>query len=161
MGVHICVCARIYTLIQTHQRVHTMHPRGATYVNARPDVGTRICESQHTAHLRTMHAHTLAHAQVDTLAQTGMCMHMYTLAPVYIHPHTCIRAHARTHVHTALVLLSRLQWPSLGRTHISRFQTQHSCLHSSCSTLREATAKRKQTVFLAGQEVTFHGPRGA
>lgn len=105
MGVHICVCARIYTPIQTHQRVHTMHPHGATYVNARPDVGTRICESQHTLHAyvctpaHNACAHTCtctsghAHTDRNVHAYVHSCPRVHT--PTYMHP--CSRTHARTH----------------------------------------------------------------
>ena len=98
-----------------------------------------VCTPVHNACAHTCTC-TSGHAHTDT----RVCMHVDTLALcTHTHIHASVLVHARTHVHTALVLLSRLQWPSLGRTHISRFQTQHSCLHSSCSMLREATAKRK------------------
>lgn len=138
-NMHICtqlhgcsymyVCTHIHTHIQTHQRVHTMYPRGVIYVNTHPDAGTHMCACQYTS-MHTLRAYVClpvhnacAHAYICTSGHAHRhknvhaCVH--TPALIYIYPHTCICAHACTHVHTALVLLSCLQWPGLGRTPIS------------------------------------------
>lgn len=79
-----------------------MCPRGVTYVNARPDVGTHICESQHTSmhtlhacvctHLH-MHKWTRSHRHRNVCACVHACPRVHT--PTYMHP--CSRMHARTH----------------------------------------------------------------
>lgn len=106
---YMYVCTHTHTHVQMHRRVHMMHPRGVIHVNTCPDVGTHMCACLHTsmytpmlmcAHLCTMHVHTLAHAQVDTLTQTQECACMWTLlpsvhTPTYMHP--CLCMHARTH----------------------------------------------------------------
>lgn len=106
---YMYVCTHTHTHVQTHGRVHMMHPRGVIHVNTCPDVGTHMCACLHTsmhtpmlmcAHLCTMHVHTLAHAQVDTLTQTQECACMWTLlpsvhTPTYMHPCSC--THARTY----------------------------------------------------------------
>lgn len=101
------------------------------------------------------HVHSYTHVNVQ-----GACMHVYAHlhSCTHVHTHASVLMHApQTHCPCSL-LSSTVAKP--GRTQISCLQTQHSFLHSSRSVLREPTAKRKQRMFLAGKEVTFHGSRG-
>lgn len=129
--VFIYVCAHTYTYSYTNT---------STCAHDVPmwcDIREYTSRCRHTYVCMPVHKHAhLPCLCVHTCAQwmcTGLHMHkwprshrhknvhacVHTPALVYIHPHTRIRAHARMHVHTALVLLSRLQWPGLGRTPIS------------------------------------------
>lgn len=112
------------------------------------------------AHPQTcLHIHTCTHSYTHVNVQ-GACMHVYAHlhSCTHVHTHASVLMHA-PHTHCPCSLLSSTV-AKPGRTQISRLQTQHSSLHSSRSMLREPTAKRKQRMFLAGKEMTFHGSRG-
>ena len=118
------------------------------------------CIKSAHAHTQTcLHVHTCTHSYTHVNVQ-GACVHVYAHlhSCTHVHTHASVLMHA-PHTHRPCFLLSSTV-AKPGRTQISRLQTQHSFIHSSRSTLRETTAKRKQTTFLAGQEVTFHGSRG-
>lgn len=132
-NMHICTQLHgfIYVCVHTYTYSHINASTCAHDVPTWCDIREYTSRCRHTcvyastqactpsmlmcAYLCTMHVHkrTCSHRHKNVRA----CVD--TPARVYIHPHTCIRAHARTHVHTALVLLSRLQWPGLGRTPMS------------------------------------------